>query len=371
MPERQRFRVYLAGPIHGCNDDQLRRWRDTVVQKYGSHFTFSNPSDRLLGNSATPYQFVETDLRAIEDADGLLVNMWRESIGSAIGVVHAHRKGKPVVVADPNHLNNRMLDFYADAVEATPLKAANALLDLLRAEAHWRVIKSGGRGEEPFLRRKLVTAIRSACRSTGRDDLVVPRLVLPGVLERLRRTNRQIRKRFAAGEIDNEVIATFAALEDDPQRRSSVSGVSATWKHHQHDKQRVPQHPRRREVTSDGAVHVEISSTKSHSTIWGKSVKQLDDIPSSDAKQVFRAISKVPGITRIVLGPFGHKGSRLRCAANVSASSTPFVIDGQLFDRARKGTMQSFQVRTQSETDKEVVVEGITATLKALGRWAG
>ena len=47
------------------------------------------------------------------------------------------RKGRPVVVADPNHLRNRTLEFYADAVTDTPLKAANTLLDLLRAEATW------------------------------------------------------------------------------------------------------------------------------------------------------------------------------------------------------------------------------------------
>ena len=124
-------------PSRRCNDDQIRRWRDDVVRKYAPYFTFSDPAKRLLGKSATPYEIVETDLRAIDEADGLLVNMWRESIGSAIGVVHAHRKGKPVVVADPNHLKSRMLDFYADAVQEVQLKAARALLDLLRAEADW------------------------------------------------------------------------------------------------------------------------------------------------------------------------------------------------------------------------------------------
>ncbi len=155
MPKRRKFRVYLAGPISGCNDLQRRYWRDRVKEKYRSQCDFIDPLDRLKDTGAPSYEVIEADLRSIAMADGLLVNMWRESIGSAICVVHAHAAGRPVVVADPNFLGSRMLDFYADAVEETPLKAANILLNLLRAEADWSVMKFGGREDEPFERRKL------------------------------------------------------------------------------------------------------------------------------------------------------------------------------------------------------------------------
>ena len=46
-----------------------------------------------------------------------------------------------------------MLTFYADAVAESPLRGAKVLLDLLQAESHWRVIRSGAR-EEPFKRHK-------------------------------------------------------------------------------------------------------------------------------------------------------------------------------------------------------------------------
>ena len=276
MRKRQKFCVYLAGPIHGCNDKQVHRWRDDVVRKYDSHLSFSNPAERLLDQSAAPYEIVEADLSAIDNADGLLVNMWRESIGSAIGVVHAHRAGKPVVVADPNHLNSRMLDFYADAVEETPLKAANALLGLLRAEADWSVIKSTERREEAFDRRKLMAAIRAACRAARLDDIVVPRLVMPSVIERLKKSDRRLKKRLATTEIDRQVMATFADMEADPRHAAAVEGISMKWKSRQEEKRPARNRVPRRVTTSSSVNHVEIScGGKSHGTIWGKTVKKL------------------------------------------------------------------------------------------------
>ena len=107
MPGRQAFRVYLAGPISRCNDTQMRRWRETVKGEYGSKMTFLDPVERLVDPEASPYEFVEADLQHIMEADGLLVNMWRESIGAAMGVAHAHRHGRAIVVSDPNHLENK------------------------------------------------------------------------------------------------------------------------------------------------------------------------------------------------------------------------------------------------------------------------
>ena len=120
MPRRQKFRVYLAGPMSGCNPAQLRGWRNSVKDKYGSKMTFIDPADNLLDPAASPYEFVEADLQSIMQADGLLVNMWRESIGTAIRVAHAHGCGRAIVISDPNHLANKMLAFYADAVTDTP-----------------------------------------------------------------------------------------------------------------------------------------------------------------------------------------------------------------------------------------------------------
>ena len=327
MPERRRFRVYLAGPISRCNETQTRRWREAVKRKYEATMEFLDPVENLVGPEASAYEVVEADLRLIEQADGLLVNMWRESIGATMGVVHACRHGRPVVVADPNHFESRMLAFFADAVEETPLQGAKALLNLLRAESGWRV-----------------------------------------VIERLRASDRRIRKSVTTTDIDKAVTKALDELESDAAQTESVAGVLNAWRS-RHDRKRSRGGRIDRVRDRILASRVPISSSKSHATIWGKAVKSLDGIPLP-AREIFRRISSVPGITEIKLGPFGHKGSRSTCQAWVGESPEPHVIEGKLYDRGVKGTMQSFQVRVQSDSDKLKVAAAIERELRNSSKWA-
>ena len=207
--------MYLAGPMSGCNDVQLGGWRDTVKARYASKMTFLDPVDSLLDPKASPSEFVEADLQNIMEADGLLVNMWQESIGTAMGVAHAHHYGWAIVASDPNHLRNKMLTFFADAVEETPLQAAKALWNLVRAELNWHVVKFGGRTEEPFERRKIMEAVRAACRDAKRDDIVIPGLVLPRVIDRLRASDRKVNKSLTTTDIDNAATDVLNGLESD------------------------------------------------------------------------------------------------------------------------------------------------------------
>ena len=75
MSADRKFRVYLACPMSGCNDVQMRRLRDAVKKAYDSKITILNPFDDRLSQDASPYEFVEADLQHIMEADGLLVNM--------------------------------------------------------------------------------------------------------------------------------------------------------------------------------------------------------------------------------------------------------------------------------------------------------
>jgi len=369
MLKRQKFHIYLAGPISGCNDDQIHRWREDIKKQYSKHFDFIDPAELpLLRPGATARQAVEGDLRAIKKADGLLVNMWRESIGSAIGIVHAHKEGSPVVIADPNNLNNRTLEFYADAVTATPLKAAHILRDLLGAEARWKVVKRGSQ-REPFKRRKLVVSIRTACRRAKCDDIVVPRLALPEIIERLKKSTRRIGDELTTSGIDSAVVATLAALETDPDHAETVRGVLAEWKSTVLNKKESSLKPRSSTTVPSSGRRVDVASSKSHATIWGKAIKSLEEIPSKDARHVFRTISATPGITRIDLGPFNSKDSRKTCGAFVEVSSTPFLIEGKLYDKGKKGTMQTFRIRVQDDGEKERIANDIIVALKKEKLW--
>lgn len=377
---RARFRVYLGGPISGCNETQRREWRQQVKKKYGSQLDFIDPTDNLVGRDASPYEFVQADLKAIEDADGLLVNMWRESIGSAMGVVHAHRHGRPVVVADPNRLRQKMLEFYADEVVELPLKGANSLLDLLRAEGNWLVLKSGGKPEEPFQRQKIIEAVRSACRQAKSDYIAGPGLVLPGVIKHLRGSTRRLKHSVTTSDINTAVMEVLVKLEDDPLAAGAIHGVREVWHTRMEEKRRPPMGTTRArpETARDGTsspygsrdVALPITSPKSHATIWGKGVKKLEDVPSAKAREVLQTIMSVPGLTSITLGPFGRKGTRKHCQATVTASPTPYVVEGILYDHGPKGTTQTFQVRVQQEHEKASIANEIERRLRGSGRWA-
>lgn len=367
MQKQQKFSVYLAGPISGCsNDEQVHQWRnDLKKSEYNRRFDFIDPTELLLPRSeATAHQIVEKDLSAIKEADGLLVNMWRESIGSAIGIVHAHKEGRSVVVADPNNLSKGILEFYADAVTNTPAKAANMLWGLLKAEA-WEVIKRGPQ-REPFKRRKLVDSLRAACRSAKCDDIIVPRLVLPEIIERLKNT-RRMGGSLTTSDINNVVVEVLGGLKTDPGYAETAEDILAEWKNTGRDKrENAPEPPK---PGSEAKVKVDVTSSKSHATIWGKAIKRLGDIPSQDARRVFQIISTPLGITRIDLGQFSSKDSRRTCGAFVKSSKAPFLIDGKLYDKGKKGTVQTFQVHVQYDKRRKQVENEIKTLLENENRW--
>ena len=232
MAKRNKFHVYLAGPISGCNEAQRSQWRNEVKTRYSRYFEFLDPTSKseLRSENASSWDVVIADLRAIENADGMIANMWRESIGTAIGMVHAQRAGKPVIIADPNKLGNRTASFYADAITDNPLKAAKALLTILRDQRGWDVVKHTPRTAEPFDRQKLVNALCAVCREAGQDDVVIPRLALPEIFEKLKTSTEKIGNQITSRIIDDAVIATFEKLGKDPAHKSQVHKLIPHWK---------------------------------------------------------------------------------------------------------------------------------------------
>ena len=54
-------KVYLAGPINGCSDNEAHGWRDHVIAELSGLYTFLNPMDR-------DYRNINDNHRACKDA---------------------------------------------------------------------------------------------------------------------------------------------------------------------------------------------------------------------------------------------------------------------------------------------------------------
>jgi nucleoside 2-deoxyribosyltransferase len=123
MSER-RLTIYLAGPISNCGENQKKKWRedlrDALHRKLHPRPTIINPADTKW----VPLQEIEE----IDRCDVVIANMWRESIGTTVGIVHARRTGKPVILIDPNYLDSKILK---ELVGRRPVRSVDEAVKVL------------------------------------------------------------------------------------------------------------------------------------------------------------------------------------------------------------------------------------------------
>ncbi len=104
MPATPKKTIYMSGPIMDVHEGEAREWRDEAQRRLGRHFRLLNPmrrnfKDREVDSSN---EIVEFDLQDVRDADIILVNYNKPSIGTAMEVFHAsHNLGKFVVTFSP------------------------------------------------------------------------------------------------------------------------------------------------------------------------------------------------------------------------------------------------------------------------------
>lgn len=91
------MKVYLCGPINGCTDAECKDWRAELK----AHFPDSiDPMKRdYRGKEAESYrEIVDLDKRDVRNADVVLVNYVKPSVGTAMEVFYAWTLGTPVVL---------------------------------------------------------------------------------------------------------------------------------------------------------------------------------------------------------------------------------------------------------------------------------
>ena len=104
MPSTPTKTIYLSGPIMDVHEGEARAWREEARRRLGRQFRLLDPmrrnfKDREVDSSN---EIVEFDLQDVRDADIILVNYNKPSIGTAMEVFHAaHNLGKFVVTFSP------------------------------------------------------------------------------------------------------------------------------------------------------------------------------------------------------------------------------------------------------------------------------
>ena len=96
--------IYLCGPIMDAGRAESKDWRTRAMERLGGRFELLDPMRRSFRDREidSANEIVEFDLADIREADILLVNYAKPSIGTAMEVFYAaHDQGKFVIAFSP------------------------------------------------------------------------------------------------------------------------------------------------------------------------------------------------------------------------------------------------------------------------------
>jgi len=97
-------KIYLCGPIKDCAAGEQKDWRTRAKERLAGRFILLDPLRRSFRENevASANEIVEFDLEDVREAEILLVNYAKPSIGTAMEVFYAsHDLGKFVVAFSP------------------------------------------------------------------------------------------------------------------------------------------------------------------------------------------------------------------------------------------------------------------------------
>ena len=97
-------KIYLCGPIMDCAAHESKDWRTRSKERLAGRFILLDPMRRNFRDKEldSANEIVEFDLQDIRDADLVLVNYAKPSIGTAMETFYAsHDAGKFVIAFSP------------------------------------------------------------------------------------------------------------------------------------------------------------------------------------------------------------------------------------------------------------------------------
>ncbi|HYH00327.1 MAG TPA: ATP cone domain-containing protein [Terriglobales bacterium] len=195
MREKQILNIYLAGPVTNCNERQKTEWRKRIKGNLANlGHRWIDPAEH---QTWTPFK----EMVEIDRSDVVIANLWKESVGTVIGIVQARSKGKPVILVDPNYLDNVVLrhlvgkDYIVHGID----EATNLLTQIVEQLNKTVMVRKGSGAEQPFSATKLHVALNAVCARAHIEDALLPDLVANAV-------HRKVLKSARNGEIQSEQI---------------------------------------------------------------------------------------------------------------------------------------------------------------------
>lgn len=104
MSSPETKRIYLCGPIMDCTDHEGKTWREAAKARLAGRFVVLDPMRRNFRDREidSANEIVEFDLQDVRDADIILVNYSKASIGTSMEVFYASNDlGKFVIAFSP------------------------------------------------------------------------------------------------------------------------------------------------------------------------------------------------------------------------------------------------------------------------------
>jgi len=94
-------KIYLCGPIMWCSESESTEWRSQAKSLLGDAFELLDPMRRNFKDNEvdSANEIVEFDLQDVRDADILLVNYSKPSIGTSMEVFYASYDLNKFIVA--------------------------------------------------------------------------------------------------------------------------------------------------------------------------------------------------------------------------------------------------------------------------------
>jgi nucleoside 2-deoxyribosyltransferase len=123
---RRGTKVYLAGPIFGCSDNEAKDWREAAKERLGEVLD-PMVRDYRGAEDSNVKDIVEMDKKDIDQCSHMIAFVPKPSVGTSMEILYAWQQGMQVISVVPNKPVSPWLKYHSTVV--TSFEEAFSLLE--------------------------------------------------------------------------------------------------------------------------------------------------------------------------------------------------------------------------------------------------